>query len=207
MAAGELYYAPSNRLAAIGLTGMLAVSCAAGGAQESVPQEVPAVSQGDTGRPADAAASGPQFEVTQDWASILPTITAPEIAMKTVDECYDKTERDEDGRRAPLANENPPVAVVDGSCNYPVTETFVGVYPQPEQITGTGVRLYNGDLVGLECVTEGQPVQDERGPVSSSNRWFGTVSVQPDGQLLLSFAPSANIGYPDPDLVPPCPAG
>lgn len=151
------------------------------------------------------------FDITQDW-SILQDIPKGDVTIKTYEQCTSTDPKldpaqgpwtDAEGQREPAANENPFIVYADGSCNDPVTEDYIGGYNTPQQIGPAPVVLHNGDPIGVECVSGGDPIQDVRGPRSSSDAWIGGVVLQ-DGELKWTFVPETNAGYVDEDAFPKC---
>lgn len=155
--------------------------------------------------PATSSAPAALFKLTHDW-SFLASLHPKTITMKTEDDCLTKPFwEDEDGKREPMVQADPPVVTVDSSCNSPLTSAISGMYYTAAQIGPAPIKVHNGDPMGIECVetTDGEPIQDVRGPSSSSATWLGGVVFQ-DGQIKLGFYPETNAGYVDESKLAPC---
>jgi hypothetical protein len=143
------------------------------------------------------------FEITHDWSNLPPSVQL-DPPMKTEEECLTQPFwQDEEGKRAPVAQEDPLVVYADGRCNSPVTDTRIGGYAMPEQVGPAQVVLENGDAIGLECQTDVMPdgrdaqfIQDIRGPLSGSTTWVGGVVLQ-NGELDWALFPKTNVGFPN----------
>lgn len=203
-------YAPVPRIprrVAFALASALAITSTSCGSDSSGGE----ASSTATGGAASPSAADAPFEITQDWKSILPEnkqlesyqteegVEAEDAALRF---CEANHWLDQEGRRAPVAQEDPLVVYADGRCNYPMIDTTVGIDSAPNQQSENVTSVENGHALGVECVTtapegeEGGYIRDERGDISGSRKFLGVVLVQ-NGEVLAGYIPTVNAGFPD----------
>ncbi|MGB4759364.1 MAG: hypothetical protein WBP26_04905 [Candidatus Saccharimonadales bacterium] len=185
--------------------GLALTACTSGNSDPVQTSASTAVSDSKN-RPPSAAATFTVLNFT------LPQREALNPRFMSVEQCYLDFWKDEDGSRQPVVgpSEIPegfvtpehPVVRVDGRCNTPLDNEQVGLYEGPSQDSDLVMAAINGDALYLSCyVEDGQPIQDVRGPVSSSDVWFEVVA----SGGVKAYAPSTNIGYPSLAGMAACP--
>jgi len=139
---------------------------------------------------------------TQPAKDFTPPPSVDERPIMSEGDCIENWWTDEDGKRQPFVKDREePTLILDGRCNTPLDETYVGIYEKPVQKKGAGVRVDNGTEVWVRCYTEGQDVYDLRGPeLSGSDVWLKVVA--PD--RITGFVPETNIGYVDESELTQC---
>ena len=196
MRTGELWL----RNTAVAALVLGSAACSAPGEQESRSSTETATGPSGSETGASTSAAATSEAQGADWAGILPPRTQLDPPMMTEEACYDDFWLDEEGKRAPLVQEDPPVVLIDGRCNYPVTSEVVGIYSEPTQSSELVLRAKNGDAFGVECWTDQgtEPIQDIRGPITRSSVWLvGAIIDQETGDIVEGMVPEANAGFVD----------
>lgn len=143
-----------------------------------------------TTQPAPATSElSPPFKVTRKWE--LPPRKTLKPRIMTEELCAEGFWWDKDGRRRPAVQRNPLILRVDGRCNSPLEIEENGIYKSPKQEGKAPITVVNGEALGVECYTEGQAIQDIRGPSTSSEVWVGVVTREGE----TGYFPWTNTGF------------
>lgn len=187
----------ARKLSAVLLAGCFALAACGDDGDEARPKssnQAPAATSEDTATREEQA----PFRVTREWSLPVREPLSPRIM--TAELCEQGFWEDKDGKRRPPVQEDPLIIRVDGRCNTPLEVEKNGVYNSPRQQGKAPIVVVNGDALGVECYTTGEPIQDIRGPRSSSDVWLGVVTA--DGKQ--GLFPETNAGYVDESKLDPC---
>ncbi len=135
---------------------------------------------------------------TRKWS--IPGRVVPAPRFMTAKACEDNFWEDRAGKRQPTVQQKPLIVRVDGRCNTPLHSEEVGVYPSPAQVGQPAFTEVNGDALGVECSIPGEPIQDIRGPSSSSTVWYRVI----DAAGRTGDIPATNVGYPNTSDIGQC---